>query len=262
MGIYVFGDIHGDLEIYKLGAKYFRESKSLTENDYIVVCGDFGFPFYPSDVVPESSKSPNQSIRSSRKSYIYWMKWLAQKPYQVLFVDGNHDNHPYWNALPTEEWHGGLINRSPDAPNVIHLKRGECFEIEGHTLWAFGGAASHDKEWRQEGISWWPEEIATQAEMRHGLDTLALHENKVDYILTHALPRSLLPYCGFQRIYVDPVSNYLEEIYQRAQFKTWFCGHYHIDIIMPELKVQVLYDKYAFIGPASQDGEETVKECI
>lgn len=38
--IYVCGDVHGDYDIAKL--KLLKEKDILTENDYLIICGDFG----------------------------------------------------------------------------------------------------------------------------------------------------------------------------------------------------------------------------
>ena len=53
MALYVFGDIHGPAEIGKLTPRRFPAEPTLTEEDYVVVCGDFGFPFLPTDVMDE-----------------------------------------------------------------------------------------------------------------------------------------------------------------------------------------------------------------
>lgn len=40
--IYVTGDTHGCLDVKKLSIKNFKEQKSLTKEDYVIICGDFG----------------------------------------------------------------------------------------------------------------------------------------------------------------------------------------------------------------------------
>lgn len=83
MSVYIFGDTHAGIDTAKLSARQFPESKRLTENDYVIICGDFGFPFLPSDIMPESEKDPNCDIRSSRRTYRYWMDWFASKPFNM-----------------------------------------------------------------------------------------------------------------------------------------------------------------------------------
>ena len=40
--IFITGDTHGDIDIQKLSSKNFPKGKTLTKNDYVIVCGDFG----------------------------------------------------------------------------------------------------------------------------------------------------------------------------------------------------------------------------
>lgn len=239
--IYITGDIHGGLDIEKLSNKHFPAGKQLTRRDYVVICGDFGLPFLSTDMAKPGEFIPNKYARESQRSYQYWINWLNQRPFTLLWLDGNHDNHPFWYQQPVTEWNGGLVNRHPDAENVIHLKRGEYYTIDGHTFWVMGGAESHDKEYRTPGYSWWPEEIPSYEEMLHGRDTLQAHGNTVDYILTHTMPQHLLaPVLG---TYYPPerTRSYLDEIYLETTFQKWFCGHFHVDVDKPESRMQVLY---------------------
>ena len=48
MLLHIFGDTHGPLEINKINPKRFL-GRALNDNDAIVICGDFGFPFLPTD---------------------------------------------------------------------------------------------------------------------------------------------------------------------------------------------------------------------
>lgn len=84
--------------------------------------------------------------------------------------------------LSETEWCGGHVHIV--RPNILHLMRGEVFDIDGTTVLAMGGAASHDREWREEGKSWWPEEMPNAAEMdrcRRSLDRAGWN---VDYVVT------------------------------------------------------------------------------
>ena len=45
---------------------------------------------------------------------------------------------------PIENWHGGRVQ--PIRPHVLHLMRGQVFELAGRTFFTMGGAASHDIE--------------------------------------------------------------------------------------------------------------------
>ena len=228
MLLHIFGDTHGPDEIFKINPKKFLD-RDLTKDDAIVVCGDFGLPFFPTDRIPanelKAKNYPQHNIKSAR-AYKMYTDWLASFPCDILFVDGNHDNHAFWAEQHTEQWNGGLIQRLPEASNVIHLMRGEYYTIDGMTVWCMGGAESIDKIYRTEGVTWWREEIPSMKETWHGFDTLEEHGNKVDIILTHTLPQILMP-IYFRDISPinDPTGVYLNEIYRRVEFKQWFCGH-------------------------------------
>ena len=112
----------------------------------------------------------------------YWLDWFESKPWTTCFVDGNHENHRMLAELSETEWCGGHVHIV--RPNILHLMRGEVFDIDGTTVLAMGGAASHDREWREEGKSWWPEEMPNAAEMdrcRRSLDRAGWN---VDYVVT------------------------------------------------------------------------------
>ena len=51
MLLHIFGDTHGPDEIFKINPKRFL-NRDITKDDAIVVCGDFGFPFFPTDRIP------------------------------------------------------------------------------------------------------------------------------------------------------------------------------------------------------------------
>ena len=144
--IYFTGDIHGEIDIGKLSYRNWEESRNLTKNDYLIIMRDFGLPFLDSEV-----NEQNQPVRGV---YSYWIKWLSERPYIILWVDGNHENFNYWDKQEVSEWHGGKVQIHPHAPNVIHLMRGEIYNIDDMTFFAFSGAKSHDKAYRKPDITW------------------------------------------------------------------------------------------------------------
>ena len=238
--IYITGDIHGSIDIAKILPENWNESEKLTRSDYLIICGDFGFPFLPSDYSFEYTTDENALI--SRRTYEYWMNWMANRPYTILWVDGNHDNHKFWYNQPVAFWHGGLVNYHPLASNVIHLRRGEYYDIDGYTFWTMGGAKSHDKLIRIPDISWWESEIPDRNEMHYGMSVLESHNYKVDFIITHTLPADFqYPIC---KCYYspEPTGTFLNEIYRRTDFRYWFCGHFHEDINSTQHRVRVIYD--------------------
>lgn len=216
--IFMTGDIHGYIDIDKLNASNFPEGKTLTKNDYVIICGDFGLVWGG----------------ANQKSDRYWLKWLSQKPWTTLFVDGNHENHDLLNSYPVDMWHGGKIHRITDS--IYHLMRGEIFEINGLNFLAFGGAFSHDIMYREEGISWWQNELPIQTEVDNALDHLEEHHHQVDIILTHDAPTDIHDSLQLYPIDMSPydvqyinIISFLQSIKETTSYQYWFIGHYHIN---------------------------------
>ena len=236
--IYLTGDTHGGIDMHKLSHNGLKRSNiKLTENAFLIITGDFGFPFTPDDI--------EEYERTNGKSgeYVFWIKWFRDRPYKVLFIDGNHDNHDWWAEQPVTEMFGGRVQVHPHAENVIHLMRGEVYTIEGQTFFTFGGAVSVDKAHRREGYSWWSGEQASDEEIRYALDNLEKADFKVDHIITHTLPRSVitsLPILGVKD-YPCKTAEFLDEVLAKVQYDKWFCGHFHIDNIIADKRLFVLY---------------------
>lgn len=60
----------------------------------------------------------------------------------LLFIDGNHENFERLYQYPIKEWHIGRAHEI--RPHVLHLMRGQVFEIDGKKIFTFGGMSSHD----------------------------------------------------------------------------------------------------------------------
>lgn len=206
--IYVTGDIHAHIDIKKLSAQRFPQQKSLTKSDYLVVCGDFGL------------------VWDNSKSDLYWRDWLTDKPFTTLWVDGNHENFELLYRFPLADKFGGKVREI--TPSIYHLDRGQVLTIENKTFFVMGGAASHDKEYRKEHISWWKEEMPTIEEMERGIKALDTHNWAVDYVISHCAPRSVQTMIA-SWYESDPLVSFFERIRRDLHFKKWFFGHYHID---------------------------------
>ena len=214
MSIFVTGDVHGVAEYgaSRFSSRAWRLGRALTRDDVVIVAGDFGF------------------IWSGSNTDKYWLEWFESKPWTTCFVDGNHENHHLLAGLPIREWNGGLVHEA--RPHVLHLMRGEVFDIAGTTVLAMGGAASHDKQWRQEGKTWWPEEMPSEREMNHCRASLDRVGWKVDYVVTHEAPVDLADELCMEcnrEFYDDLLQAFLGELDGRLDSRTWFFGHYHDD---------------------------------
>ena len=230
--IYITGDCHSDF--VRFNKKNFPEQTQMTKNDYVIICGDFGGVW---------------NVDEESKQETWWMDWLEGLFFTTLFVDGNHENFNRLYDYPIEGWKGGKVHKV--RPSVIHLMRGQVYQIDGKKIFTFGGASSHDisggilepddsdyKEkkkvldqgwlpYRINHVSWWQQELPSEAEMDEGLKNLSLHGNTVDFIVSHCCSSSTQALLGGGLFTPDVLTNYLEQIRQTVTFKKWFFGHYH-----------------------------------
>jgi predicted phosphohydrolase len=217
--IYITGDIHGNP--FRFSSKKFPEGKQLTKDDFIIVAGDFGLLW------------ENELNRQE----LHNLKWLMERPWTTLFIDGNHENFQRLNFLPIEEKFGGKVGVV--CSNVYHLRRGEIYQIGGKSIFCFGGAYSWDRQLRTLGLSYWEEEVPNYAEMDYGLSQLESVQYNVDYIITHTLPRFLIPILGFSKQpegKEDPTCKYFDHIANCVTFKKWYFGHMHVNVDLGKFK--------------------------
>ena len=230
--IYITGDCHRNFE--RFNRSIFPEQQEMTKEDYVIVCGDFGGVW-------------NKGKENKEETML--LDWLDCKSFTTLFVDGNHENFDRLYDYPVENWHGGKVHKI--RPSVIHLMRGQVFDIDDRSIFTFGGASSHDidggilepddpdykkkkKEldqgwlpYRINHVSWWKQELPSEEEMEEGRKKLELHHNTVDFIVTHCCSSSTQAMLGGSLYKPDIETTYLEEIKQNTKFKKWFFGHYH-----------------------------------
>lgn len=207
--VYVTGYTHIPIDIHKLSTTMFPEQKQLTRDDYVIICGDFG------------------GVWDNSKSDMYWRKWLEDKQFTTLFVDSNHENFPLLYQFPDREFAGGTVREI--MPHVLHLKRGEIYHLNGRSFFCFGGASSHDKHLRREGVDWWPEELPSMAEMDYAIGNLdSVHWN-VDYIITHCAPKKIQTQIAdwYEN---DAATSFLQMVEENCSFRHWYFGHYHQDL--------------------------------
>lgn len=224
--IFLTGDTHGAHDMGKLSRKKWPQSRELTKEDYLIILGDFGVIWSPTEDREEK----------------YFLKFLNERPYTTLFLKGNHENHPRLDSFPEVPMFGDVVKQISDT--VFMLLDGHIYTIDGETFFVLGGAESIDKHLRREGISWWKEEIPSYMTIKDGFDRLLKINNKVDYVLTHAIF-----YDAYKHIFGegekinDPMSKTLQILKDTVSYKKWYCGHYHCDLYIKEYDSQILYYK-------------------
>ena len=244
MAIFITGDTHGDFTRFK--KEIFYEQAGMTKDDCAIICGDFG------------------GIWNGDADERHWLDWLEAKPFTTLFVSGNHENFDLLAEYPTEDWHGGKVQRI--RPSVIHLMRGQIYNIQGKTFFTMGGGSSHDIQdgileaddpllkkkcrrldargamYRINHLSWWKEELPSEEEYQTARANLERHGWQVDYIISHCCSTSVQDKLSGGFYKADALTDFLEEVAQRCQFKYQFFGHYHTDRVIRG-KYVLLYEQ-------------------
>ena len=227
--IYVTGDCHGNFARFE--QKNFPEQANMTKDDTVIITGDFGGVWFGDSRDDET------------------LDWLERLPFTLVFVCGNHENYDALARYPVAEWRGGKVHRI--RPHVLYLMRGQIFELESYRFFTMGGAKSHDIEdgilepdtsdferrltmlqrkprarYRINHISWWAQELPSDEEYdqaRRNLDAVGW---AVDYIITHCAPTSIT-LMGSRHNEADRLTDFLQEVQERAKYHYWLFGHYH-----------------------------------
>lgn len=230
--IFITGDCHSEFD--RFSVQNFPEQKEMTKDDYVIICGDFG------GIWNKDFESPKERFK---------LDLLDKKPFTTLFVCGNHENFDRLYSYPVVEWHGGKVHQI--RKSVLHLMRGQVFELFGKKLFAFGGASCHDIQgglldpedpgyerkakqlqkynifYRVKHRSWWEQELPSEEEMAEGIRNLEANDYTVDFIVTHCCSTTTQNLLDLPTYTSDRLTDYLDEIRHRCKFKWWFFGHYH-----------------------------------
>lgn len=245
--VFITGDTHGRFERFVLD-DVFRKNR-LTREDYVIICGDFGGVWY-------------NDYRHEKN-----LDNLAELPFTILFADGNHENYDLLETYPTGEWYGGKVHFI--RKNVLHLMRGQIYDIEGKSFFVMGGAACHDirdgvldvasphfeedfyrlrrrrAQFRIKGVSWWPQELPTENELAEGWESLCARGKQVDVIISHCAPtkiqRDIVRKLRNDSYRENVLTDFLQKVHDECTFQEWYCGHYHKEMRFG--KVRVLYEE-------------------
>jgi len=198
--VYLTGDTHGDFSRFKCSA-----ARKIKKGDTLIVLGDFGF-FW------DNSKRERAFVAK-----------LSKLKYNVLFLDGAHENFDLLHALPDEELHGGRVKRAGDG--VYYLQRGEIYTIEGKSYFTFGGGGVPDDEAKNE------RSLSSREEIMSALKNLKKHDNRVDYILTHEPSQKTGGYVG-RNPNPSGTAIFLTAIEDVVSHDGWYFGSLHMDKII------------------------------
>lgn len=213
--IYITGDVHADITRFKNPAL-----RKLRKNDALIICGDFGFIW---DGSPKEKKL---------------LKKIGRLRYNVLFVEGTHENYDLLEEYEICDWCGGKTRQI--SGRLRQLLRGQLFTIAEKTVFAFGGGQTDDIYELEEGTNWWKREIPSDEELAEGIKNLESADNNVDFIVTYEPPAKMQDFL-IGKGERNHINTYLDKIYNTVEFKKWFFGKLHLNKLIPP-KYHAVYD--------------------
>lgn len=212
--IYLTGDFHGDKK--RFSAKAIRRLK---KGDTLIICGDFGF------------------IWDGSKREKHLLTRIGRLRYNVLFVEGAHDNLSLLGQYPTEQWHGGLTHTI--SGNLRHLIRGERFMLENSSILALGGGYPSDDlpEWEAA-----PGTLPSTGEIVDICGRMKEYDWEADIVVSHRAPTNIDACITHRMSDVSLLTALLDTVQQKVKFRTWCFGSYHLNKPVPPF-YHSLYDE-------------------
>lgn len=233
----VRGDLHGDIAS-GLSYAQFPELRNLDKNDTVLILGDTGMGWGGDD---KAAKFAAENI--------------GQKPFNVIYMFGNHDNYDFAERLPlsksAQEIYGcshmrQLFVNDKMLTNQFIVDKPCVADIAGYHCLLVPGADSHDidkllfpgqkhKKRQDElcrviGTSWWPQE-AIDVKTLYSL-VKPIDKQQFDLILSHDSPAHFVDLAarGWDNRFVKTVGEkYLQALYETVDYQFWFHGHFHYD---------------------------------
>ena len=111
--------------------------------------------------------------------------------------------------------------RSHDIDNGILNPNAPDFEEQ---YWAFRRMGAR---FRVNHHSWWKQELPSQSEYEEARRNLERIHYKVDYVVTHCAPSSIVDILGDGGYVHDHLTDFLEEVKEKSKLHYWLFGHYH-----------------------------------
>ena len=216
--LYITGDTHGDFSRFKDPML-----RKLKKQDALIICGDFGF-------IWDGSKKEQKLLKK-----------IGKLRYNVLFVEGSHENYDLLEQYEVSDWCGGKTRLI--SGRLRQLMRGQVYTIAEKTVFAFGGGQS-DNTYSDlvEGENWWAREIPSDEELDEGLANLEAAGGEVDFVVTYEPPSRLHDFLNDDAGDRNHINTYLNAIFEKLAFKGWFFGKLHLNKLIPP-KYYAVYDK-------------------
>lgn len=206
--IYITGGIDGSRKIAKLNRKNFKEQKKMNLNDYLIICGDFKLVY-------------NNSEEEKRL-----LNLLANKHFKMLLVEGANENFDLLDSCDEILFNDVPAQRITN--NIIRLKRGYIYNIEGYKILTIGGGVAKSQVLNIPHSTYWTEAMPTKNDIKTCIDSIKRNKYRVDYIITADSPNSFKLKFN-DGVGISDYGGFLDRIKEAVTFKKWYCSNLDID---------------------------------
>jgi predicted phosphodiesterase len=150
-------------------------------------------------------------------------RYLGALGLELIFIDGNHDNHHDLRALEVEA--DGLAHVRE---RIKYLPRAGRITLHGMRIAGLGGAFSPDYKSRRPGLDWWPAIEEVEASDVEKL----IADGPMDILLTHDVPAAVPIVGTFElseetRARAQVSRDLLQRAVDATRPRNIFCGHWH-----------------------------------
>jgi hypothetical protein len=213
-----------------------RAAAALADPERVTVTGDMhAEPRWGRHVVKAAAREGSQVVvvagdfgawRTTGGFLDHLTMWCERTGVPVMFVDGNHEDHPWLAGMPVDAGTG----LRPVTPWIVHVPRAHRWTWRGVSWLGLGGAVSVDRNRRTPGWDWFAEEELTYA------DTVrAVAGGQVDVMVTHDAPAGArVPLRSTPRWPADALADadrhreLLRSVVDAVRPTHLFHGHFHV----------------------------------
>lgn len=191
--------IHITGDFTRFAEEEFSMQTEISRNDYLIICGNFG------------------GVWTFEKEAL---DWLNNKSFTTLFIDENHENYTRLYNYPVEEWNDGKVHKIRDS--ILHLMRGEMFDIDNKKIFTFGRAKSHDiqdgilnldEEEKIEELVNMAEDYKIVCEIRNYVNAISKQDNLMSKI------KEWIKWANKKASWFDPIIDEEDELLGKREYK-------------------------------------------
>lgn len=236
MTAWLTGDTHGE-NAGRFSHRRHGFLRGLTADDVVVVLGDTGL-MWP----------------GAEAETLHFLKQMEGRPYQVIFLFGNHDNYDWAETLPEVDAFGGRLRQvvagGREWPGRYVCSDWAVLDLAGEHCLLCAHADSHDADllfdrddkegmrearrrhqwYRIRHWSWWPQEALDLGAF--GAFAREHAGERFDAVLTHDCPAIIherLPRGDLAGRPVTAQEELFDELRRELDFGVWAHGHMHRD---------------------------------